>query len=130
MGDMVTGDRKILKLACIGALFAGIATLVLGVVLAVGNLMDIDAWITAFEGLCSTIFGVRCAILANVPSNTAKIRTKAIVLSVAAVAVVAALVAGGFEVSVGQLAMAGVIGVIALVALMFASRIVKEQLRK
>ena len=130
MGDMVTGDGKILKLACIGALFAGIATLVLGVVLAVGNLMDIDAWITAFEGLCSTIFGVRCAILANVPSNTAKIRTKAIVLSVASVAVVAALVAGGFEVTVGQLAMAGVIGVIALVALMVASRIVKEQLRK
>ena len=130
MGDMVTGDGKILKLACIGALFAGIATLVLGVVLAVGNLMDIDAWITAFEGLCSTIFGVRCAILANVPSNTAKIRTKAIVLSVASVAVVAALVAGGFEVTVGQLTMAGVIGVIALVALLFASRIVKEQLRK
>jgi len=126
----VTGDGKILKLACIGALFAGIATLVLGVVLAVGNLMDIDAWITAFEGLCSTVFGVRCAILANVPSNTAKIRIKAIVLSVAAIAVVAALVAGGFEVTVGQLVMASIIGVIALVALMFANIIVKEQLRK
>ena len=126
----MTSDGKLLKIFCIASLFAGIASAVLGIVLFVATMTDIDALATAFDGVLGTVFGARCAILANVPSNTAKIRGKALIFMLAAAAVVAFLVFGGQDVETMQYAAAGFLCGIAFVALVLAQRIVKEQLRK
>lgn len=126
----MTTSGKILKLSCLAALFAGLATLALGVMLLVGNLVDTDACLTAVEGLLSTVFGVRCSILANVPSNTNKVKGKALILALFALATGAAFVFAGLSVTTAQLAAAAVICVIACVAFLVARSIVKEQLRK
>ena len=126
----MTADGKLLKISCIASLFAGIATVVLGIVLFAATMTDMDALVTACDGLLATVFGARCAILANVPSNTAKIRGKALIFLAAAAAVVAFLVFGGQDVVTLQYATAGFLCGLALVALALAQRIVKEQLRK
>ena len=126
----MTTDGKILKITSLTALFAGIASLVMGAMLLVANNVDIDACITAVEGLLASVYGVRTAILANVPSNTSKIRNKAIILVLASIAVVAAFYFAGFDVTIYQIVLAVCICVISLAALYMASRIVKEQLRK
>jgi len=130
MGVNVTADGKILKITCITALFAGIASLVLGGVLLVANNVDIDAMITAGEGLISSVYGVRTSILANVPSNTSKIKNKALLLTLVGAAVLAAFRLAGFDVTIQQTVLAICVAVIALAGFIMASRIVKEQLRK
>ena len=129
-GVIMTGEGKTLKIFCLVALFAGLGTFVLGIVLAVGNLLDYDAWATACEGLLSTVFGVRGAILANVPSNTAKIRSKALVFLLGAAVVMGYLAYARANATIPQFALAGILCMVALVAVVLASRIVKEQLRK
>ena len=129
-GVKMTGDGKILKLTCLAALFVGLAGLVYGIVLAVGNLIDYDAWATAFDGLLSTVYGVRCAILANVPSNTSKIRSKSLILLLVGAAIAAYLFYAKAGVLVPQLVVAGIIVGLALIALFVSQKIVKDQLRK
>ena len=125
----MTQAGKMLKITSLAALFIGLGALVFGVVIAVKNVMDMDAWATTFEGLASTVYGVRTAILANVPSNTEKIRTKAVILFLCA------LVIGGYflyvrqGIEIAQLCFAGAICVVAFGAIVIAHRIVREQLR-
>ena len=126
----MTSEGKLLKVLCLASMFVGLAVAMLGATLVVPNLHDADAWLTAGEGAGATIFGVRSAILANVPSNTARIRMKALVLSVLAITVVAYLLFGGAQYVVTQVIAAASIALIALCSLVMASRIVKEQLRK
>ena len=128
----MTADGKLLKISCLAALFAGLASLAVGIFLAigVGNMIDIDAWVTAAEGLASTVYGVRTAILANVPSNTSKIKTFALCLTVLGIAVVSFLLYSAGHVEIIQTCLAVVVCVIAVVGFVLASRIVKEQLRK
>ncbi len=126
----MTGDGKLLKISCLTALFVGLGTLVLGVVLALGNLADLDAWATAAEGLGSAVFGVRSAILANVPSNTSKIRGKSVALMLLAAVTLGYLVYSGAAVQVAQLCLAAVVAIVAVVAFVLASKIVRDQLRR
>lgn len=126
----MTPKGKVLKLTCIAALFVGLGTVALGVAILVGNLIDSDACATAVEGLCSTVFGVRCSILANVPSNTDKIKTKALIFAIAALALGGVLLFVDLDVTMWQKIAAVVIAVIACTAMVVSSSIVKEQLRK
>ncbi|MBP3894044.1 MAG: hypothetical protein J6D34_08405 [Atopobiaceae bacterium] len=126
----MTADGKILKVTSIIALFAGIASIVLGFVLLMPSFVDPDACITALEGLVSIVYGVRTAIMANVPSNTAKIRTKALILMLLAAVVVGVFYFAGLDVTMYQIVMAVCICVIAVAGFAMASKIVKEQLRK
>lgn len=129
-GGVVGGEGKLLKVCCLVALFAGLGTCAFGAVLVGADLADADAWVTTGEGLLSTVFGVRTAVLANVPSNTARIRTKALALTLVAAAAIAFLVLVGQDVQVAQHVLAGLIAGIGLVTLVVAARIVREQLRK
>ena len=127
----MTGHGKLLKISSLAAMFCGLASLVVGVVLVVRDVTDVDACMTSLEGLLSLVYGVRTAILANVPSNTDKIGKKALILLAAAVAVVAAFVAvKTLSVTPVQIALACVICAIALAAVVLARTIVAEQLRK
>ena len=126
----MTGDGKLLKISSLVSLFVGAATCVIGIVLAVGNMLDMDALLTAGEGLVATVYGVRTAILANVPSNTAKFRKKALVLLVLALGVGAYFVYVRQSVTLAQFALAAIVGAIALYAVMLSTKIVKDQLRK
>ncbi len=126
----MTKDGKTLKITCIISLFVGLATIALGIVLAVGNMVDFDAWLTALEGVGTAAFGARSAILANVPSNTSKIRGKSLALLVLAVGVGAYLIYVGTQATIAQLGVAAVICLLAVCALLVSHRIVKEQLRK
>ena len=126
----MTGAGKLLKITSLVGLFLGLGTIALGVFYAVANMADIDAWATALEGVLATVYGVRTAILANVPSNTDKIRRKALILAIVALAVVAFFIAGGQDVQLPQLCVAVVVALVALVAFFIAHGIVKEQLRK
>jgi hypothetical protein len=126
----MTSQGRLLKVFCLAALFAGIGSLVYGVALAVGNFADIDAWVTTGEGLLSSVLGVRTAILANVPSNTAKIKSKYLIAALAAIAVIAYLAYSRANVQIPQLALAAIVCVIVLAGFFIASSIVKEQLRK
>ena len=127
----MTGQGKLLKIFCLAALFTGLASLVYGIVLAVGNFVDIDAWMTAGEGALASVYGARTAILANVPSNTSKISKKALALSVAGIAVVACFVAvETLSVTPIQLGLAVVVCVVGVVSALIARGIVKEQMRK
>ena len=126
----MTGDGKILKLACLASLFVGFAALIYGVVLLVGNFTDIDAWITAAEGIAATALGVHSARLANVPSNTSKIRMIALVGALCALAIAAYVLMQGPETTRGQDVISVIVVGIMLVAVLYATRIVKEQLRK
>lgn len=126
----MTSQGRLLKVFCLAALFVGIGSLVYGVVLAVANLADLDAWVTAGEGLISTVLGVRTAILANVPSNTALIKKKYLIAALAAIAVIAYLVYSRTDVTVAQLAVAALVCAIVVIGFVIASGIVKEQLRK
>lgn len=126
----MTGEGKLLKLTCLAALFMGVASMVCGAIFVVGNLADTDAWITAGEGLLASVYGVRTSILANVPSNTSKIRGKAVILALVAAAVIAAFAVAGLDVQIVQTCLAAVVFVLAAIGFIMASRIVKEQLRK
>ena len=126
----MTGDGKLLKIICLATLFVGLGSLAYGIALAVHSVMDYDAWATAGEGLLSTVYGVRSAILANVPSNTAKIRTKALVLLAVGVAVAGFFAYAIAGVTMPQIALAIVIVLLALGAVAMASKIVKDQFRK
>ncbi|MBR3235679.1 MAG: hypothetical protein IKG11_08690 [Atopobiaceae bacterium] len=127
----MTAEGKLLKLSSLAALFVGLGSLVFGLVLALGTMVDVDAWVTAGEGLVAMIYGVRTAILANVPSNTSKIKIKALALTVLAAAVVGFFVyLGARQVQMPQICLAVLVCVIAVAAFVIASRIVKEQLRK
>lgn len=126
----MTSQGRLLKIFCLAALFVGIGSLAYGIVLAVADLADIDAWVTTGEGLLSTVLGVRTAILANVPSNTEKIKSKYLIAALAAIAVIAYLAYSRANVQVAQLALAAIVCVIVLVGFFVAAGIVKEQLRK
>ena len=126
----MTPSGKLLKITSLVGMFVGLASLILGAVIAFGDVADIDAWATVFDGVLATVYGVRTAILANVPSNTSKIRTKAFILLAAGAAVAAYLILGGRDVQMAQTCLAGFIAGLALVAIIIATRIVKEQLRK
>ena len=126
----MTGSAKLLKITCLAALFVGIASVVVGALSVMGNLADFDAWATVAEGVGSTIYGVRTAILANVPSNTAKIRMKAAAMFVLAVGVVVLLITRRTEVELAQLCLGVAICTLACVAVVVAHGIVKAQLRK
>lgn len=122
---------KVLKLSSLAALFVGIATFVFGIIINVGTaVLDVDAIATAFEGLLAAVYGAKTAILANVPSNTEKIRNKAIILLVAAAAVIGFFVYRMYDVTIVQLVLAGVIAAIGFFAIVVANGIIKEQLRK
>lgn len=122
---------KVLKLSSLAALFVGIATLVFGIIINVGTaVLDVDAIATALEGLLAVVYGAKTAILANVPSNTEKIRNKAIILLVAAAAVIGFFVYRMYDVTIVQLILAGVIAAIGFFAIVVANGIIKEQLRK
>lgn len=126
----MTGDGKLLKISSLAALFVGFATMVTGAMLVIVNTVDMDAWMTIIEGLGSAVYGVRTAILANVPSNTSKIRGKALVL------LLLALVVGGYllytraTVDTVQIVLTAIVLVIAIVALYLSTKIIKDQLRK
>ena len=126
----MSGDGRILKISSLAALFVGLGTLVFGVVLAIGSTLDVDAWITAFDGLLASVYGVRTAILANVPSNTSSIRTKALVMAVVVAATLGYLCTQKNNTTIAQFAMIALILLIAVLAFAVASRIVKEQMRK
>ena len=126
----MTSQGRLLKIFCLAALFVGIGSLAYGVLLAVADLSDIDAWVTTGEGLLSTVLGVRTAILANVPSNTAKIKSKYLIAALAAIAVIAYLAYSKANVQVAQLALAAIVCVIVVAGFFIAAGIVKEQLRK
>lgn len=126
----MTANGKLLKIFCLAALFAGIASLVCGFVLVAGSLADVDAWVTAGEGIGAALTGARSAILANVPSNTSKIKTISLVATLVAVAGAAFMLFGGQDVQVAQIALAVALCVIAVAAFVIAAQIVKEQLRK
>ena len=130
IGVAVSGDGRVLKISSLAALFAGLATLVFGVVLVVGNLADTDAWVTAFDGLLAMVYGARAAILANVPSNTANIRKKALVLILVVAATLGYLYMQRNSTGPAQFGLVTAILFIGILALFFASRIVKEQMRK
>ena len=130
IGDAVSGDGRILKISSLAALFVGVGTLIFGVVLAVGSMIDVDAWITAFDGLLASVYGARTAILANVPSNTPSIRKKALVMAVVVAATLGYLCTQKDNTSIAQFGMVALILLIAIVAFAVASRIVKEQMRK
>ena len=127
----MSGAGKVLKMSSLAAMFVGIATLIVGIVINVGaTVLDIDALATIGEGLIAAVYGVRTAILANVPSNTQKIRNKAIILLVFAAAVIGYFVYRIYDVTVPQLVLAGVVGAIGFCAVIVANGIIKEQLRK
>lgn len=126
----MTSQGRLLKVFCLAALFVGIGSLVYGVILAVANFADIDAWVTTGEGLLSAVLGVRTAILANVPSNTAKIKSKYLIAALAAIAVIAYLAYSRANVQMAQLFLAALVCGIVVVGFAIASGIVKEQLRK
>ncbi len=126
----MTSSGKLLKLFCIGGLFVGALSAVLGIVLLVASVADIDAWVTTLEGVGTSVLGARSAILANVPSNTERLRTTALLGALAAAAIAAFLVFGGQQVESPQHLAAGGICVVFLGMLLIAHRIVREQLSK
>ena len=125
----MSSDAKLLKISSLAALFLGLASAILGVVLVVASTVDIDAWMTTFEGVLSTVYGVRTAILANVPSNTPKIRIKAVILAVVAACILGYFVYVLTQVHIAQLCLSGLVAVVAVVAICVSSVIIKKQMQ-
>ncbi len=116
--------EKELKISCIACLFVGLAVLIVGIVAGVKDGYDLDAISTIFCGLGATPAGVQAARLANVPSNSTKVRAMAIVVLIAS-AIFAVVAFKGGDPSVAQLVALGVMILVALIMLVFAHRQVK-----
>lgn len=75
----MTQLAKNLKISCIACLFIGLAALVIGIVVGVRTVFDVDALATLACGLGSTPAGAQASRLANVPSNAKKVRAIALI---------------------------------------------------
>ncbi|MBQ9006965.1 MAG: hypothetical protein IJ092_11440 [Atopobiaceae bacterium] len=99
---------KNLKISCIACLFIGLAALVIGIVVGLRSVFDVDALATVACGLGSTPAGAQASRLANVPSNAKKVRAIALIALVACCAFLGVAVALGNPVpeQIGVLALA------------------------
>jgi len=81
----MTQLAKSLKISCIACLFIGLAALVIGIVVGLRSVFDVDALATVACGLGSTPAGAQASRLANVPSNAKKVRAISLIVLVACV---------------------------------------------
>ena len=86
-GTIVSTEIKRVKLMTLAELFLGIALLAGGVVVAaMGAVMQSGAFLLAGEGLVTSAFGVRGALIANVPARIGKLATLALVIALVQIA--------------------------------------------
>ena len=116
---------KNLKISCIACLFIGLAALVVGIVVGLRTVFDVDALATVACGLGSTPAGAQASRLANVPSNAKKVRAISLIALLACCGFLAIAVMAGDP----QPEQIGVIVLAAFAALLmtiFSHRQVKE----
>lgn len=117
-------DGRNLKLACIACLFAGLATLVIGVAVGVTSVFDTDAIATIACGVGGLPAGGQASRLANVPAHAGRIRSISLVMLAASGALLAVSMALGDPTTL-QLVALTLVAAIALAMAVFAHRVVR-----
>lgn len=121
----MTQLEKNLKLACIACLFTGFAALCVGILTGVQTVFDTDAVATVACGVGAIPGGAQSARLANVPSNATKVRRLAIILVIASIVFAAIAMTMGDPTPL-QIAVLVGAGIVALLMMVFAQRLVKR----
>lgn len=88
----MSAEAKRVKILTLIELFLGAALVVFGIVLLVTGAKNSSPYVLCGEGVVSLVFGVRGALIANVPARIGKLVTFGIVVFLLQAACVAAIV--------------------------------------
>lgn len=88
----MSSEVKRVKILTLIELFLGLALLVLGLVSILGGALTTSPYLVLGEGLVTVVFGVRGALIANVPARIGKLFAKALILALVQIVCVAGVV--------------------------------------
>ena len=88
----MSSEAKRIKILMLASLFLGLALVVLGIVLLVLGMTTTESYALCAEGVLTLVFGVRGALIANVPARIGKLVLFGFVVFLLQVACVAAIV--------------------------------------
>ncbi len=88
----MSSEAKRVKILTLIALFAGIGLIAYAVISLVGDNSSTSSYVVGGEGLFTLVFGVRGALIANVPARLGKLATFAFVVFLLQVACIAGVV--------------------------------------
>ena len=88
----MSSEAKRVKILTLIELLLGLALIVFGIVLFVTSGVKKVPFTLCGEGLCTLVFGVRGALIANVPARLGKLVTLGIVVLLLQIACIAAIV--------------------------------------
>lgn len=88
----MSSEAKRVKILTLVELLLGLALVVVGIVFVVMGAATVAPYVLCGEGALTLVFGVRGALIANVPAHIGKLVVKAVVALVVQIACIAAIV--------------------------------------